>query len=82
MKKMYDSYNDLEFCTVTYNDSASMAYIKGEPFYISVEFKFTDLDNIVNVNTLKELLEMDGNGLISMKLTEENLLSQGWIKKP
>lgn len=82
MKKMYEVYSDWEFCTITYNDNTSILHKEGDPFYISVEFKFTDLDNIVNVNTMKELIEMDGNGLISMKLTEESLLSQGWIKKP
>ena len=82
MQKIYEVYNDWEFCTITYNDNASILHKDGDPFYISVEFKFTDLDNIVNVNTMKELIEMDGNGLISMKLTEEDLLSQGWIKKP
>lgn len=82
MQKMYEVYSDWEFCTITYNDNASILHKEGDPFYISVEFKFTDLDNIVNVNTMKELIEMEGNGLISMKLTEEDLLSQGWIKKP
>lgn len=62
----------LNFCSVEYNTSAS---------YFSVIVTFSDMDKVENCRTLYERNYLTTNTLISMSATEQQLLSDGFVKK-
>lgn len=74
MKEAYSVYEKLDFCTVSYSD-------EGDYYVIITDFE--ELDNLENVYALSDAGDMldSGDSLISMKKTEKNLLSSGYIKK-
>lgn len=76
IKEEFSELENLNCCTMSYNT--------GNNYYV-ITVKFTDLDNLDNVQALQELDEITmygpSNSLISMKNTEESLLADGYVKK-
>lgn len=63
---------NLSFCSVEYNMSAS---------YFSAIVTFSDMDKVENCRTLYDRNYLTTNTLISMSATEQQLLSDGFVKK-
>lgn len=74
MRSGYAEYESLSFCSVTYD--------MNDQYYI-VRLEFTNLDEVENYQKMIEIdMIEEGTIAISMELTEESLLSQGYQKKP
>ena len=74
MRSGYAEYENLSFCSVTY-DMDDLYYI--------VRLEFTDLNQVENYQKMIEIdMAEEGTIAISMDLTEEILLSEGYQKKP
>ena len=73
MRAAYAEYEEYDFCTMTYDMTNS---------YYVIRFEFTDLDKPENCQKLIEwgLLE-ENTILISLRESEKNLLSEGYVKK-
>lgn len=74
MKAEFADIEKLDFCEIDYNIGLN---------YYRITVTFKNLDNLDNANTIYEIENLiDNKGtLISMKKTEENLLSNGYVKK-
>lgn len=66
----------LDFCTVTYNETSD---------YFIMTTEFSNLDNTNNIKTLCDMgffdVSYSQDAILSMKYTENTLLSQGYAKK-
>ena len=72
MKAEFASLEELNCCTIVYN--------MGEDWF-EVIGNFTDVDKAENYGELYDIQYITVNSFVSMHLTEESLLEQGYVKK-
>ena len=73
IRASYEEYGESDFCTVTFDSTYS---------YYVVQMKYIDMDKPENCRQLAEWGMLDkGSSFVSISKSEEDLLSQGYVKE-